>query len=149
MVETVIDTNRDAAFPFPINIVFRDFAPTESIHNSVYDQIERLLPFHRKISSCQVAISEPHRHKNNGRIYHIGIKLGLRGRPVYITREPEQNAEHEDIYIAIRHAFDAAKKRLQSLTEKRRAHRNFGSKDGKPNSLETLAETPTADIVWN
>ena len=67
-----------------------------------------------------VVVEAPHRHSHKGKMYHVRIDLSLPGREIVVGREPEQNHAHEDVYVAIRDAFNAAVRRLEDQTRKMR-----------------------------
>ena len=52
------------------------------------------------------------RHRQ-GTIYHVRVDLTVPGGEVVVNREPGEDHAHEDLHVAIRDAFDAARRRLQ------------------------------------
>jgi hypothetical protein len=52
------------------------------------------------------------RHRQ-GTIYHVRVDLTAPGGEVVVNREPGEDHTHEDLHVAIRDAFDAARRRLQ------------------------------------
>ena len=98
----------------PLQISFRDFPPSEAIETKIRQQAEKLNRFHDRIISCRVVVEAPHRHHRQGNIYHVRIDLTVPQGELVINRNPSQNHAHEDLYVAIRDAFAAARRRLQS-----------------------------------
>jgi cold shock CspA family protein len=60
-----------------------------------------------------VALEAVHRRHRQGTIYRVRIDLTIPGGEVIVNREPAENHAHEDLHVAVRDAFDAARRRLQ------------------------------------
>lgn len=101
-------------------ITFRDFPPSDAVRTAIESRAEKLDRLFDRILSCEVVVSAPHRHRHADRNYHVQIHLGVSGPDIFIDREPEQNDDHTDIYVAIRDAFDAAERKLQDHARKMR-----------------------------
>lgn len=105
---------------FPLQIQFKDIEKSDLFYNAIWDHVDRLEKFYDRIVSCHVVVSQPHRHKTQGNIYHIQVRLYLPGEDVFISTEPEKNAAHEDFNIALRDVFDVTRKRLEDYVRKMR-----------------------------
>jgi cold shock CspA family protein/ribosome-associated translation inhibitor RaiA len=68
--------------------------------------------------SCRVIVEAMHKHHHKGNVYAIHIDITVPGKELAVSREPALDHAHEDIYVAIRDAFDAAKRRLQDHSAK-------------------------------
>lgn len=99
---------------FPIEIKFRDIEQSPFIYNDIMEHAEKLMKFNHDIMSCNVTVSAPHRHHYKGVIYHIQVRVHLPGYDIVVNREPEKNGAHEDVYVAIRDAFNSVRRRLES-----------------------------------
>lgn len=108
----------------PFKISFRDFPESDAVWMAVQNSIDKLTPYTRtmRILSCDVVLSKPHRHGNKGSIYHVEIRLHIPGGYIIIDREPEKDHSHEDIYVAIRDAFDALDRKLDAKIQKKRGY---------------------------
>lgn len=96
-----------------VQISFRGIEKSEALESHIREKARGLERFFAQIVSCKVAVERVHRHHHKGDIYHIRIWLGLPGEDVFVNREPEENHAHEDIYVALRDAFDKAKRQLE------------------------------------
>ncbi len=105
---------------FPLNIQFRDMDESDFVSDAVWNHAEKLERFFDRIMSCHVIVSAPHHHRHQGKIYHVDVRMHVAGGDIFVTTEPEQNAAHEDVYVAIRDAFDAVKRRLEDFVRVRR-----------------------------
>lgn len=102
----------------PIDITFRDIAPSDAIEAAIRKRAEKLVEFWDSIVRCRVVVAAPHRHKHKGRIYEITIELDVPRDNVVVDREPGNVFAHEDVYVAIRDAFDAAQRQIQDRRRK-------------------------------
>ena len=55
-------------------------------------------------------VEVPHRHQHKGVLYNVRIDMTAPGGELVVKREPA-----EDLYVAIRDAFDAARRQLQEF----------------------------------
>lgn len=108
---------------FPLRITFRDLERTEAIEASVRRHAEKLLTFEARITSCDVAIEAPHRHKHHGRHYRVRVNLAVPGASVIADRNPDDGQSHEDVYSAIDDAFACAARELRDRAERREGSR--------------------------
>lgn len=105
---------------FPIDISYPDFDPSEAVSQAIQEKAEKLERYYTPITDCEVVVAAPHQHKEKGKIYHVRINLRVPGHELVVNRESEQNHAHEDVYVAIRDAFDAMSRQLEKLHDKRR-----------------------------
>lgn len=94
-------------------ISFQNMDRSEALADHVADKIAELETFYGRITSCRVVVSAPHRHGNQGKIYEVRIDMTVPGKEIPVTREAGQNHAHEDVYVAVRDAFDAARRALE------------------------------------
>jgi cold shock CspA family protein/ribosome-associated translation inhibitor RaiA len=97
----------------PVQITFRDIPPSEAIEARIRQDAAKLDRFYDRIMGCRVIVESPHRHHYKGKIYHVRIDLTVPNGELVVKRDPPEHQTHEDIYVAIRDAFDAAKRKLQ------------------------------------
>ncbi len=98
----------------PLQITCRDFPLSEAIEAKIRQQVGKLQRFSDRITSCRVVVEAPHQNHRQGNIYHVRIHLTLPGKELAIDRSSGQNHAHEDLYVAIRDAFNAAQRQLQN-----------------------------------
>ena len=118
-------------------------APSEAIETAIREKAAKLNSFYDRITSCRVLVEAPHRHHRKGKLYHVRIDLTLPGSEIVVkhepkrlsektphvegdpdvtleTHEPSKYAAHGDVYVAIRDAFDAARRKLQDFARRQR-----------------------------
>ncbi|OQW46926.1 MAG: hypothetical protein A4S09_03195 [Proteobacteria bacterium SG_bin7] len=110
---------------FPIEIKFRNMPSSDFVYNNIFENSEKLGRFFDRITSCQVVVSAPHKKHNKGKIYHIWIHLNVPGRTIVVNRASDLDSSHEDIYIAIRDAFEAATRQLEDYVRRRRGAKKY------------------------
>jgi cold shock CspA family protein len=123
----------------PTQITFRGFLHSEAIETDVRERVAWLEQFYAGIVRCRVLVELPHRHRQDGRHFHVRIELTVPGGPaIVISHEPslhgrlkdvEEAAHHKETEIesvhryaavAVREAFDAARRRLEDFAREQR-----------------------------
>jgi cold shock CspA family protein/ribosome-associated translation inhibitor RaiA len=104
----------------PVEIIFRNAERSAAVEEVVRERAEGLARLHERMQHCRVVIEMTHRRMPKGRQYRARIDLKLPGRNLVIGRSSAASAGHPDAYQAVRHAFDAATRRLQDFRSRRR-----------------------------
>jgi ribosome-associated translation inhibitor RaiA len=119
----------------PLQITFKNMAASEAIEARIRDAAAKLESFYDEIMGCRVLVEAPHQHHRRGKQYHVRIDITVPGSEFAIKRAPnlitdthlrEQKAPdemelresrelskyavHDDIQLAIRDGFDAARR---------------------------------------
>lgn len=101
-------------------ITFRNIASSPAIEENVRQHLAKLERFHKHIISCRVTIEAPHRHHHKGQLYQVTIDLSVPGGELLANRGSDKDHAHEDVYVAIRDAFQALRRQLEQFARKRR-----------------------------
>lgn len=97
---------------FPIQITFRKMAPSPAVETHIREHAAALDRFFGRIMTCHVVVeASTRRHKGN--LYHLRINLAVPGREIVIKRDSPEHHTHEDILVAVRDAFDAARRQIE------------------------------------
>jgi len=99
----------------PLRIIFRDMARSDALEARIHSKVEKLETLHPHIVSCAVTVEERHRHQQHGRQFNLRIAARVPGHEVVANRD-----HHEDVYVAVRDAFDAAARSLEELSRQQR-----------------------------
>jgi cold shock CspA family protein/ribosome-associated translation inhibitor RaiA len=102
----------------PIQISFRHLDPSAVVEAKVRERAENLEKYFPRILSCRVMIEAPQRRRHKGKLYHVRVELGVPGRKLVVARYPKEKHAHEDIHVAVRDAFDAARRRLEDYVRR-------------------------------
>jgi len=99
----------------PVQITYRDISPTDAIETQVREKTAKLEEFYPFITGCNVTLEMPHKHKHQGKECNVRIDVRVPGGELVVNRD-----HHEDMYVALRDAFDAAKRQLEEYGRKQR-----------------------------
>jgi ribosomal subunit interface protein len=97
----------------PLQITFRNIDSSAAVEDSVREHAAKLEEFHTSVTRCRVIVETQHRRHRKGNVYRVRIELTVPGAEIPVSHDPERDHAHEDVYVAIRDAFDAARRRLQ------------------------------------
>jgi ribosomal subunit interface protein len=99
----------------PLQITTRNVSLSNAAEEAIREKASKLDTFYDHIMSCRVLVEVPHRHKHQGVAYNVRIDITVPGNELVVKREP-----NEDLYVAIRDSFDAARRQLQSFARRQR-----------------------------
>ncbi len=92
----------------PLQITIRGAAHSEELETHIRNKARKLDEFFEHITSCRVVVEIPHKHHHQGKMYNVRIDIGVPGHEIVVNRDM-----NEDVYVALRDAFDAAKRQLE------------------------------------
>jgi ribosome-associated translation inhibitor RaiA len=107
----------------PLQIAFRNMDRSELVEESIHAKVAWLEKFHERLVGCRVVVEAPHRHHREGNQYRVRIDLSVPGEEIVVNREPPGHAEHQNLAVAIRDTFDAARRQLEEHVGRRRLQR--------------------------
>jgi len=97
----------------PLQITFRNMGSSAAVERAIREKAAKLEKFSDRIGGCRVVVEAPHRHHHQGRLYRVRVDLTLPGKELVASRERSEDHAHEDVYVAIRDAFDAVRRRVE------------------------------------
>jgi len=103
---------------FPLHIAFRNMDASDSAEALVRQRADELEHLSDRITTCRVVLDCAHRQNQLSRLYCVHIDLTLPGGQIVVNRDAGSNHEHDDLQVAIRHSFDAARRQLQEHARK-------------------------------
>lgn len=92
----------------PLQVTYRNISHSGAIETTINEKAAKLDRFNERIMSCRVVVEASQRRQHQGKLYSVRIDITVPGKELAVTRE-----ENEDIYVAVRDAFDAAYRRLE------------------------------------
>lgn len=105
----------------PLEITFRGVEKTDGLEELIREKAASLERVCESITSCRVAVESPQQHQRAGRPYRVRISLNVPpGHEFAVRRESSAGNIHDELPAVIRSAFDAARRKLKTITEKRR-----------------------------
>jgi ribosomal subunit interface protein len=97
------------------HVQFLGMEPSSALEVNAREHAHKLESFASDIMACRVAIELEQKHKLQGRPYTVRIDLTLPGHELAVNR-----VQNEDVYVALRDAFDKMKRQLEDVVRKRR-----------------------------
>jgi ribosome-associated translation inhibitor RaiA len=124
----------------PPQVTFRGISRTDWLETLIRRRATRLEIYYDAISGCRVLIEPAERCHEQGHRYHVRIDLTVPGGEIAVshnasrhaaaqddsiestTKELELGAERKRVEVAVRGAFDVARRRLQDYARRQRGH---------------------------
>lgn len=88
-------------------ITLRGISPSHVLESKIRTKVKKLAQIFPSLIGCRVVAEVPHHHQQQGNQFVVRLDITLPGREVIVNRD-----HHEDIYIALREAFRAARRQL-------------------------------------
>lgn len=110
----------------PLQITIRNMGHSEAIEQKVREKANRLNKFSHQIIACNVVIELTTRHKHQGKLHNVRINLAVPGKELVANRN-----EQEDLYVALRDAFDDMVRQLE-----KRVHIRHGDVKSHPELMQ-------------
>lgn len=123
----------------PTQVTFRGLAHDEALERDVRERVSWLEQFYTGIVRCRVLVEVPHRHRHDGRHFHVRLELTVPGGPPIVVshaptlhgrlkdtgddahhKEDEIESVHRYAGVAVHEAFDAARRRLEDFAREQR-----------------------------
>jgi cold shock CspA family protein/ribosome-associated translation inhibitor RaiA len=119
-------------------ITFRGVERTTALDTDILTRLRKLDAHHRRIVDCRILVELVQRHHEVGNRYHVRIDLTVPGGEIVVSHEAGLHASAQDVEakeltkvaeshperrharVAIREAFDIARRRLQDYARRQR-----------------------------
>ena len=92
----------------PLQITLRNLARSAAVEAEIRKKADKLDRFHQQIVSCRVVVELPSRHKHQGKEFVVRLDIKVPGSEIVVNHD-----HHEDLYVALHAAFDAAQRQLE------------------------------------
>lgn len=99
----------------PLQITIRDVDHSAALETHIREKVDKLSEFFSRITSCHVVVEMPHKHHHQGKQFNVRIDINVPGGEIVVNKD-----SNEDAYVALRDAFDAAKRQLEDHARKSR-----------------------------
>lgn len=104
----------------PLRISFRNMDRSAEIEEEIRRKVHHLEEFFERIVGCHVVVEAPHHHHQQGNLYQVRIYLTVPRRELVVNREPGLDHAHENVRVAIRDAFNKARRQLEDYVREMR-----------------------------
>lgn len=95
------------------SVSFDDLPVDEAVRDAALEHIAALESTYDRITGCHVVVAQPHRHHREGRLYSVRVDLVVPGAEIVVNRNHPLDHAHEDVFVALRDSFLAARRRLE------------------------------------
>ncbi len=103
--------------PHPhIDILFAHLSRSEALEAAIRRRVEHLTQYCSDLHACRVVVEQTQRHAHQGRPVEVRVDVTLNGQELVANR-----SRHEDVYVAVRDAFDDMSRQLEEAVRRRRA----------------------------
>ncbi len=102
----------------PVEVTFKGIERSGAVEARIGDLAAKLERVCDRVIRCDVMVETPHRHQTKGRQFHVRVHLTVPGGEIIASHDPGPNEAHEDVYVALRDAFAAAKRQLEDHVRK-------------------------------
>ena len=115
----------------PIQVTFRGLPHSDALEAEIREHLAWLEQFYAGIVRGRVVVELPHRHRRDGRRFHVRVELTVpRDAPIVVNREPSLHSRLKDVeekvdQFAENSAFLKEKLGVPFL----QMHNNFDPKD--------------------
>ena len=106
-----------------LQVTFRGLEHSKAVEAKIREKASRLDRFFQRITMCSVVVESPHNHHKKGKIYRVSVHVTVPGDELVVSREHPTDHAHEDLYVAVRDAFDAMLRQLEHYAARRREAR--------------------------
>ncbi len=96
-------------------ITLKNVPHSEAVEAKIREKMSKLDQFSDRIMGCRVVIEECQRRQHQGKLFSVRVDITVPGKELVVNR-----IENEDLYVAVRDAFDAAKRQLEEHARMRR-----------------------------
>lgn len=97
----------------PLEITFRGLPHSDAVEGKIREKTAKLEQLCDSIISCKVVVEAEHHHQHQGNLFHVRIDLSVPQKQIVVSRDHHDKQAHEDVYVALRDAFEAAKRQLE------------------------------------
>ena len=105
----------------PLEVTLRDIPESPAVEARIREKVAKLERFHDRIMSCRITVESPQQRKHQGKLYSVHIDIKVPGGGELVVNR----VQDEDIYVAIRDAFNAASRQLEDHNRVRRGDVKF------------------------
>ncbi|KZB56590.1 HPF/RaiA family ribosome-associated protein [Thalassospira xiamenensis] len=105
----------------PVQITYRDVDQSDALDERIRFKVQKLEETFDRMTSCHVIVERPHSSHAQGNRYAVHFGINVPGKEIMVKRDSADHA-HEDVYIALKNSYQAARRQLKEYVDRMRAH---------------------------
>jgi len=105
--------------PSPLTLTFRHIDHSSALEARARELGQRLQRYGERITHCHVIFAGARGAATSSAPFRVQINLAVPGAQIHADSLQFDGTGHKDIYVALRDAFNNAKRQLQELHSKR------------------------------
>lgn len=100
----------------PLEISFHGLERSEAVEARIREKFARIEQHFDRITHARVVVDAPQRRTPVPKFFHVKIEIGVSGHsPIVIKHEPASENAHTDVMLALRDAFNVAKRQVDDM----------------------------------
>jgi hypothetical protein len=127
--------------PERATVAFHNVDPSEAVESRGLYLLGKLLNLFPSIMRGVMTVEGRHRHHHHGNLFHVSLRFHIPQGDVVVSHDPERNHAHEDVYVAMRDACDAARKQLSHTIGRRKG-------EGRRHERSRFDSNPRNSAAW-
>jgi ribosome-associated translation inhibitor RaiA len=104
----------------PVQVSFKNLPVSDAVEAAALRLAARLNRYCPRITRCDVTIASPHHHHRKGTLYSCRMDITVPGGEIVVNRDHPLDHAHEDVYMALHDAFDAARRLIEDHVRRMR-----------------------------
>jgi ribosome-associated translation inhibitor RaiA len=110
----------------PLRLTFRHMSPSPALEERIREHVDHLEKLHAPLTGCDVVISAPHGHRQQGTPFDVRVNVTLPDRHLHV-QNGATNPAHVDAYVAARDVFGALERMMRRHLHTIHRHREHDS----------------------
>ena len=98
----------------PVQITLRGISHSEALEARIRQKVRKLADLFPSLIGCRVVAEVPHQRHHHGNQFLVRLDITMPGSEIVVNRD-----HHEDVYVALREAFRAARRQLNGCYDRR------------------------------
>jgi ribosome-associated translation inhibitor RaiA len=99
--------------PLTITVSFQGMDPSEALRAEIERRAQKLLQFAPRLIGCHTTVTFGEQRHQQGNRYLVRVRATMPGGEFDAGGTPPLDQSHQDVYVAVRDAFDALRRQLE------------------------------------
>jgi len=99
--------------PVLLQVTLRDMPHSDAVEAAIRRKVAGLERVYARITAVRATVEAPHHHHHQGNLFTVKLDVTLPGGEIVVNRD-----HAEDVYVALRDAFQAARRQLIEQAER-------------------------------